>query len=333
MKQPIKIVASCALLSAFSLAVGACGSSTDGLDQVTLRLDYTMNGYDAPWVYGKEAGIFEDQGIDLKIEEGKASATTIKTVAAGKDDFGLAGANIISSAITNEDADIITLGSYVQQTPLGFNYHSAHPVESGDDLKGRTIYTQPGFTGASLLPLVFKKLGVNEEDVTVQSADPKVIDAKFTAEPEAISTGFINGDAIRQRLASKDVKSISWKEFDVNMMATSLVGSKSRIENDDDVTSRFMAATTQSWQEASNDVSGAIDAVMDNYPNEEEEVMREGLQTSLDLSKGEGLGDKPYGWMSEDAWREMNNNLNQYGGMKTPKEPENYFTNEYITTD
>ncbi len=57
-------------------------------DDVTLILNWYLGGLHVPFYYGKERGYYEDEGIDLTINEGRGSANTVQVVAAGSDTFG-----------------------------------------------------------------------------------------------------------------------------------------------------------------------------------------------------------------------------------------------------
>ncbi len=57
-------------------------------DKVTLMLNWYVYGEHAPFYYGKAKGIYEAEGIDLDIQEGRGSAATVQAVAAKSVSFG-----------------------------------------------------------------------------------------------------------------------------------------------------------------------------------------------------------------------------------------------------
>ena len=57
--------------------VGALGTTqVQAADNVTLRLDWVLGGYHAVWHYAKEQGVFEKNGINVNLREGRGSMTT-----------------------------------------------------------------------------------------------------------------------------------------------------------------------------------------------------------------------------------------------------------------
>src|SRR4051812_40948183 len=84
MRTPRSLTAVTALLSVAALTAcgggddaAASGDATGGGDlfPITLRADIYYTGAFMPFLAGKDAGIFEDHGIDLRLEPGKGSAT------------------------------------------------------------------------------------------------------------------------------------------------------------------------------------------------------------------------------------------------------------------
>src|SRR4051812_6830626 len=76
------------LFVALIAGTGAPAQSASTLEPAVLRLGWTYIGGFAPLYLGVEKGFFKEQGIDLKIMEGKGTVPSAATVANGTDDFG-----------------------------------------------------------------------------------------------------------------------------------------------------------------------------------------------------------------------------------------------------
>src|SRR5438445_10952174 len=61
-----------------------------GKDKVVLLLNWYTYSEHAPFYLGKERGYFDQEGIDLDIQEGRGSGVTVQAVAAGTATFGYA---------------------------------------------------------------------------------------------------------------------------------------------------------------------------------------------------------------------------------------------------
>src|SRR5207237_10929342 len=77
------------LVGALACALAApVGAQTK--DKVVLLLNWYTYSEHAPFYLGKERGYFDQEGIDLDIQEGRGSGVTVQAVAAGTATFGYA---------------------------------------------------------------------------------------------------------------------------------------------------------------------------------------------------------------------------------------------------
>src|SRR5258708_24295687 len=63
-------------------------ASAQGKDKVVLLLNWYVYSEHAPFFLGKERGYFDQEGIDLDIQEGRGSGVTVQAVAAGTAQVG-----------------------------------------------------------------------------------------------------------------------------------------------------------------------------------------------------------------------------------------------------
>src|ERR1700744_3823072 len=70
------------------------------LDDVSLRLNWQILGMHTPFYYGVEKGFYKDEGIDLKISEGRGGAATAQAIGAKSDTFGMVdGGTVLVAAV------------------------------------------------------------------------------------------------------------------------------------------------------------------------------------------------------------------------------------------
>src|SRR5690242_18835921 len=77
------------------------------LDKITFRMNWYYGGFHAPFHLGLQRGYFKEEGIDLVLAEGRGSANTVQTVAAGSDDFGVADSSSVM-LLAAKGADVKT---------------------------------------------------------------------------------------------------------------------------------------------------------------------------------------------------------------------------------
>src|ERR1700722_4515560 len=112
------------------------------MTSVTLILDFVPNAVHAGIYRALAAGYYREQNIDLRVIEPTSTADTLKLIAAGKADFGLAeGSDVAGQIAAGRGAEAIMA---IAQRPLGglIALASEH-LSSPAQLQGRTV----GVTG------------------------------------------------------------------------------------------------------------------------------------------------------------------------------------------
>ncbi len=81
-------------------------------DDLSLRLDYLPQGYHAPLFYGVAKGYYTEQGINLKIADGKGSNASLQSVAAGNDNIILANYATMAQS-TAQGMPVVAIGGMI----------------------------------------------------------------------------------------------------------------------------------------------------------------------------------------------------------------------------
>src|ERR1700745_3662789 len=109
-----------AFIGALVLAVAALAPApalAQGKDKVVLLLNWYVYSEHAPFFLGKERGYFDQEGIDLDIQEGRGSGVTVQAVAAGTATVGHAGVPKMRQAGLN-GRPVVAVGVALQTSPL-----------------------------------------------------------------------------------------------------------------------------------------------------------------------------------------------------------------------
>ena len=68
-------------------------------ETVSLAVDWILNGTHAGYFIAQEKGFYKEKGLDVSISRGFGSGDTIKRVATGSVDFGIADTGAVRSPI------------------------------------------------------------------------------------------------------------------------------------------------------------------------------------------------------------------------------------------
>ena len=104
-------------IAAALVALVALPAFAQGKEKVVLLLNWYVYSEHAPFFLGKERGYFDQEGIDLDIQEGRGSGVTVQAVAAGTATFGYADvATMIKAA--SKGAPVTAVGVALQTSPM-----------------------------------------------------------------------------------------------------------------------------------------------------------------------------------------------------------------------
>ena len=317
------------LTLAASLAFGAAGAFAQ--EKVVLRTDYKFNGYVAPLALALEKGFYKEVGLDVSIEQGQGSGTTVQTVGSGADLFGLADSATMVLGKTAQNIPVKLLAVYTQTATMGLIYHADSDF-NGDlaTVKGKVVISSAGAADLRLLDPALASAGLSQSDVQIQLVDTNARVPLFLQTPGAFLTGFATGDLLRVRSKEPGAKYVPYADYGVIAYGTGLIASESTIEGKPDLVKKFVAASQKGWEEAVKDPEAAVAASLKLYPDLDAKLLIDGLKIALEQQlHTPATKDHPIGWTDKGDWESMLEVLKKYANL-SPLDPSAYYTNDFI---
>jgi NitT/TauT family transport system substrate-binding protein len=161
-----------ASLIALLVLLTAADAQDKPLTKAVLLLNWYVYSEHAPFFLGLERGYFSEERIDLQIQEGRGSVPTVQAIAAGTADFGYADvASVIKAA--SQGAPVITTGVLLQKSSMALIGLTERNIRLPADMRGKTVAITPGDSLSLVWPLLLKKMGLKESELTIVSGDPQ----------------------------------------------------------------------------------------------------------------------------------------------------------------
>jgi NitT/TauT family transport system substrate-binding protein len=265
-------------------------------DKAILLLNWYLYAEHAPFFLGKERGYFEQEGIDLDIQEGRGSVPTVQAVAAGTASFGYADiASILKAA--DKGAPVLAVGVLLQKSPMAFIALSEKNIRKPEDLRGKSLALTPGDSLSQLLPLVLGKVGMKESDLTIIAGDNRAkLNAVINAQADAMLGYSMDQNLKIAAATQKPVTVLPFADYGVNLASSSIVVAKDTASKQADLVSRFMRAATRAVIDAEKDPVAAIDAMLKVSPKAgARDDLIEGLKLTIPLyHTGETKAQPPF---------------------------------------
>src|SRR5215470_11897055 len=250
------------LLAAFALAAVAFAPApalAQGKDKVVLLLNWYVYSEHAPFFLGKERGYFDQEGIDLDIQEGRGSGVTVQAVAAGTATFGYADVPTMIKA-ASKGAPVTAVGVALQTSPMSVMGFAEKNIRKPEDIKGKIVAVTPGDSMSQIWPLFLKKTNLKDSDFKTVAGDAQTkLNAVINSQADLL-LGYVMDQAIKlQDATKKPVTPIRFSDYGVNMVSSGIIVQKDYLKSHPDVVKRFLRAATRSLEEAAKNPEAAVD--------------------------------------------------------------------------
>lgn len=273
--------------STTAAAGGDDQDTSTSLEDFTVVLDFLPNGEYGPLFAAVENGWYEEVGLNVTIERGSGSADTIKRIAAGQGDIGMADFSAVLGTRADENVEVKAVASYFQVPAHSFFYLEGSGIEEPADLAGRDIAISPGNSHQIIFPYFAEQAGFDPDSVTWVSMDggamgPALIQGQVDSAP------FLAVHDTRLNLladqAGQAIGHFAFADYGVDFSALSFVARDSSIDDPDESSAirRFLEATVKGMEDVfvNGNYDVAADAVMQSNPELDPEAVVGAMETA-----------------------------------------------------
>ncbi len=216
MHRSIRGLAGLAAVAMAALVLaGRPALAADDAHTLSLRLDWLPSGYQSPIFLAAEKGWFKKAGIDITIDQGNGSATTVQLVGAGQYDVGFATLSAMAFA-RGKGMPVISIAGFFRKGDLGLLVPVSSPIKAPADIKGKRLVYTAGSMEAPFLDAFFTKAGLTRDQVQLVQVDAS---AKVPTYLNEGVDGVFTSTAFTLALveAKKPTRSVLFADFDLNL--------------------------------------------------------------------------------------------------------------------
>jgi len=322
------------LAAAAAMAVSPLQAQTG---KFTFRLNWTPSGEHAPFFVAREKGFYRDEGLDVEIQNGSGSTTTLQLIANSSSPVGYADAATMMRGVTN-GMPVKAVSVPLQQSPHAFIYRADAPRPTKvAEVKGTRIAVTAGDSSMTIFTAFLGKVGLKMDDVqviTVASTAAKD-QAVLNRQADAL-IGFFLDQGVRIE-AQTGVKVGYTRLYDmagVTALSSAIIANNDWLKDpkNQDSLRRFLRASQRGWQYAFDNRSDATESFMQAVPSaSKEQVARGQLEGALTITRTERTKGKALGWSAPEDWKDTQDLLAQYANLKPQADLGVYFTNSYLS--
>lgn len=271
------------------------------LEKTSLRLKWVCQAQFAGYYSALANGYYEDEGLEVSIDPAGPNISPIQSVVSGINEFGIAGAEQIITAVDN-GVPIVGIAIIYRETPEALTSKKSLNIKEPKDLIGKTvgiIYDND----ENLYRLFLEKNNIKSNQINEVPAITGIsqiltnkVDAKMAYEMN---------DSVLLELEGEEVNVIRFRDYGVKAYADTIFTTKEMIEKYPDKVEKFVKASLKGWEYSINNPEESINQLLEVNSSLKYDHQLGYLEKSIPLI----LTDNNIGKSDSKVWDEMIENL------------------------
>jgi NitT/TauT family transport system substrate-binding protein len=266
--------------AALALLAGA-GPALAEMTDIRFTLGWKTQGSDAPFLLALHKGYFEDEGLNVTIDQGEGSAATVTRIMGGAYDAGFGDINaIIQNAAARPGEAPVMVYQLWNRPPFAIVTPKTAGIEAPADFEGKTLGGAQGTPTTRLFPVFAELNGIDLEKVAQENMAPNLqepmmirgdIDGAFVF----TSTSWFNLIANRQDPAN-DYNWFNFEDYGMDLYSNGLMVSRQLLAENPEAVAGLVRAVNKATMEVAADQDSSVEAIMafDNLVDAELERAR-----------------------------------------------------------
>ena len=297
---------------------------TDNNDssKASLRLKWICLAQFAGFYTANAEEYYKEAGLNVEIEPAGPNISPIQSVTSGANEFGIAGAEQVITAIDN-GVPIVAIAVIYRETPEALTSKKYLNITKPEDLIGKTVgivYEND----ENLYRLFLKKNNIDEKSINEVPAITGI--SQILTDKVDAKMAYEMNDATLLELEGEEVNVLKFRDYGVKVYADTIFTTKELIEKDPEKVRKFVNSSIKGWHEAINNPEKAIDELIKVNSSLNYEHQLGYLNKSIPII----LTDEKIGISDEAVWQDMIDNLYDFGVIKNKLKANEIFTNEFI---
>jgi NitT/TauT family transport system substrate-binding protein len=231
-------------LAAVALSASACAQNPEPL---RVRLDWTPWGVHGAFHLAQQKGWYQQAGLDVSLEDGNGSVTTVQIVGAG-DSFDVGHAALASVMIAREKGmPVKAVAVFARQSDIGLLVPAEAGITGPAQLKGKKVAYTAGSLEAPFVDAFLAAGKLKKSDLELINVDAagKASTYAMGRADAAFSTIPFFLPVVSQNRPSSAVR---FADFGLNMPSFGLFANESKLAARGEAIARFASVTARAWE-------------------------------------------------------------------------------------
>jgi NitT/TauT family transport system substrate-binding protein len=252
--------------AALALLAGAAPAFAEMTD-IRFTLGWKTQGSDAPFLLALHKGYFEEEGLNVTIDQGEGSAATVTRIMGGAYDAGFGDINaIIQNAAARPGEAPVMVYQLWNRPPFAIVTPKTAGIESPADFEGKTLGGAQGTPTTRLFPVFAELNGINldavkQENMAPNLQEPMMIRGDIDGAFVFTSTSWFNLIANRQDPAN-DYNWFNFEDYGMDLYSNGLMVSRQLLAENPEAVAGLVRAVNKATMEVAANQDSSVEAIL-----------------------------------------------------------------------
>ncbi|MBL1218692.1 MAG: hypothetical protein D8M59_14510 [Planctomycetes bacterium] len=324
--KPVAVLAlTVAVVVGVVLAVAFWPKTARDPDQINFRLKWLWYSGWAGELLAEHDNVWSERGLQVETRPGGFELDSIKLVASGEDQVGVAGADQVLMARMN-GVPLVAFAVQYQKSPVGFVSMEASSIQSIADFRDKKIGVKYGTDVEPVYRALLAKAGLSKNDVT--EVPVKFDLAPFFSGAIDVYPGYLTNDLLIPEERGYAVNTIAAPDEGVAVYGNVYFCREDFLREHPEQLASFLGGLRAAWQDA---LSGPPERIAElamaknNGLDREHEIRA--VRSLRPYVLPEGV---TFGQMSDDEWRHLYSLLREQGVITREFDYRSAYSNEIL---
>jgi NitT/TauT family transport system substrate-binding protein len=300
-------------------------------EHLVVRMDLSPWGVQAAMQLAKEKKWFDEAGLDIEVQDGTGTISTLQLVGAGRVDVGQV--QLGPMAVAKETfPDLMSFAGFVRKGDLAAMVDKKENVKTAKDLIGKKLFC---FTTSPWAPFIKPFLaanGITPEQVNVVMVAPTAVVATYLA---GEGDGFLSvmPDSEPRVRATRPVTSVLLADSGITFPSYGLVATEGTLKSKGAALKKLAQIQVRAWDYIyAGHIDEAVNAIIAQRPNIKLDpvVLRNQIEVYRPFFPSPSTPGLATGVQADADWTAAIQTMERLGLIKPGHKPSDYYTNALV---
>jgi NitT/TauT family transport system substrate-binding protein len=319
-----------ALIGTVACSIGlslASSAAAQNLEKLKVRLDWTPWGVHAGFHLAQQKGWFKQAGLDVSVEDGNGSTTTVQ-ILGSSDQFDI-GYAALSSMMVGRDKGlpVKAVTVFLRQSDIGLLVPAGSGIKSPKDLKGKKVAYTAGSMEGPFIDAFLAAGGLKRTDLELINVDASGKIANYVA--GRTDAAFATVALVLPLVANtRPSDGILFADNGLAMPSYGIFTSEAKIAAKREAITRFASIVSGTWQYIfDGHQDEAVEAIVAQRPQArlDKKVLRGQIDALKRHFSSPNSAGQPIGVPVAADWTAAVKTLTDAGLLKSIRDPKEFY--------